>query len=274
MTDKNRFDLHLRKAFGNKTLQELVPLDVERLRRQVAKDHRVATTRNVLELLRRIINYGVRQRHCPALDWVIELPKQDPNSDRIEILTTTQFQRLLDVWQSYPDRQLSHLHQFIGWTGLRHSEALKLPWKNIDFDRRNYIKRDTKSGKTLIQPMNEKVHEVLLRQRELLNGSSAELQKNSYVFPASDDGLRRLDSLKKRFSQLRYLASIPKEFRPNYCLRRTIASMILSNGATLAEEAYQLGHAPGSPMTRRCSKFIPAAQQSLLTRPKKRWVRC
>ena len=111
--------------------------------------------------------------------------------------------------------------------------------------------------------MNEKVHEVMLRQRELLNSSSGELQESSYVFPASDGGLRRLDSLKKRFSQLRDLAGIPKEFRPNYCLRDTIASMMLSNGATLAEVAYQLGHAPDSPMTRRYAKFIPAAQQSI-----------
>lgn len=111
--------------------------------------------------------------------------------------------------------------------------------------------------------MNEKVHEVLLRQRGLLNSSSAELQGSSYVFPASDGGLRRLDSLKKRFSQLRDLAGIPIEFRPNYCLRDTIASMMLSNGATLAEVAYQLGHAPGSLMTRRYAKFIPAAQQSI-----------
>jgi integrase len=106
---------------------------------------------------------------------VIELPKQDPNSDRTEIFTAKQFQQLLDVWQPYPDRQLSHLHQFIGWTGSRPSEALKLLWKDIDFDRGNYIKRDTKSGKMLIQPMNEKVHEVLLRQRELLNSSSEDL---------------------------------------------------------------------------------------------------
>ena len=263
VTDKNRFDLHLRKPLGTKTTQELVPLDVERLRRHIAKNHSIATTRNVLELLRRVINFGVRQRHCPALNWVIELPKQDPNSERIEVLTPEQFQNLRQVWESYPDRQHSHLHQFIGWTGSRPSEALKLLWKDIDFDRGNYIKRDTKSGKTLIQPMNEKVREVLLRQRELLNSSSAELQESSYVFPASDGGLRRLDSLKKRFSQLRDLAGIPKEFRPNYCLRDTIASMMLSNGATLAEVAYQLGHAPGSPMTRRYAKFIPAAQQSI-----------
>ena len=39
--------------------------------------------------------------------------------------------------------------------------------------------------------------------------------------------------------------------------------MMLSNGATLAEVAYQLGHARGSPMTRRYAKFIQAAQQSI-----------
>ena len=72
-----------------------------------------------------------------------------------------------------------------------------------------------------------------------------------------------MDSLKKRFSKLRDQAGIPKEFRPNYCLRDTVASMMLSNGATLAEVAHQLGHAPGSTMTRRYAKFIPAAQQSI-----------
>ena len=137
----------------------------------------------------------------------------NPNSNRTEILTDKQFQRLLDVWQSYPDRQLSHLHQFIGWTGSRPSEALRLLWKDIDFDRRNYVKRDTKSGKTLIQPMNEKVREVLLQQRELLVNSSAELNENPYVFPASDDGLCRLDSLKKRFSKLRNVCWHPKRIQ-------------------------------------------------------------
>ena len=162
MTDKNRFDLHLRKPVGNKTPQELVPFDIERLRRQVAKSHSIATTRNVLELLRRIINFGVRQRHCAALNWTIELPKPDLNSERIEVLTSEQFQNLQQVWESYPDCQLAHLQQFIGWTGSRPSEALKLQWKDVDFGRRNYTKRDTKSGQTLLQPMNEKIREVLL----------------------------------------------------------------------------------------------------------------
>ena len=200
VTDKNRFDLHLRKPLGTKTTQELVPLDVERLRRHIAKNHSIATTRNVLELLRRVINFGVRQRHCPALNWVIELPKQDPNSERIEVLTPEQFQNLRQVWESYPDRQLSHLHQFIGWTGSRPSEALKLLWKDVDFDRGNYIKRDTKSGMTLTQPMNEKVHEVLLlqrleRQQDILLGEYVRLIEEAREAGDYKSSLKALNNL-------------------------------------------------------------------------------
>ena len=105
------------------------------------------------------------------------------------MLTSEQSQKLQQVWASHPDRQLAFLHQFIGWTGSRSSETLKLKWKDVDFDRGNYIKRETKSGQTLLQPMNEKVREVLLQQKELLNNSSAERQESSYVFPASDGGV-------------------------------------------------------------------------------------
>ena len=88
---------------------------------------------------------------------MIELPKQDPNSERIEVLTPEQFQNLQQVWESHPDRQLTHLHQFIGWTGSRPSEALQLLWKDVNLDRENCIKQDTKGNQTLLQPMNEKL---------------------------------------------------------------------------------------------------------------------
>ena len=59
----------------------------------------------MLELLRRIANFGAHQRHCAALDWTIEIPKQDPNSERIEVLTPQQLQNLQQAWESHPDRQ-------------------------------------------------------------------------------------------------------------------------------------------------------------------------
>ena len=42
-----------------------------------------------------------------------------------------------------------------------------------------------------------------------------------------------------------------------------IASMMLSNEATLDKLAYQLVYIPGYPTIRRYAKFIPATQQSI-----------
>ena len=94
VTDKNRYELHLRAVLGEKTSEELVPLDVDRLRLQLLKNHSTGTVRNVLELLRRIINFGVGKQLCQPLNWTIKLPKPDPDSERIEILTNEQFQQL------------------------------------------------------------------------------------------------------------------------------------------------------------------------------------
>jgi integrase len=73
-------------------------------------------------------------------------------------------------------------------------------------------------------------------------------------------------SLPPSLPRIRDLAGIPEEYRPNYCLRDTVASRLLSSGATLDEVAYQLGHSPGSPMTRRYARFLESAQRGIADR--------
>ena len=70
----------------------------------------------------------------------------------------------------------------------------------------------------------------------------------------------------RHFRRIRDLAGIPEDYRPNYCLRDTVASRLLSSGATLDEVAYQLGHSPGSPMTRRYARFLESAQRGIADR--------
>ncbi len=265
-TDRNRYERHLQKPFGSKTPSELAPLDIDRLRRRAIKDHSVGTVRNVLELLRRIVNFGVRHQLCPPLIWTIQLPKADPDSERIEILSDEQFRKLHEVWDAYPDQHIAHLHQFIAWTGSRPSEPMKLLWKDVDFLRKNYIKRDTKSGKSLIFPMSDRLHYILQQQRELLEDCPEVMRTSRFVFPGPAGGQRKLDSYLWHFRRIRDLAGIPEEYRPNYCLRDTVASRLLSSGATLDEVAYQLGHSPGSPMTRRYALFLESAQRGIADR--------
>ena len=264
--DKNRYQLHIEKSFGNKKPQELAPLDVDRLKQQVKKNHSLGTTRNVLELLRRIINFGVRQQLCPPLTWTIQLPKVDPDSTRIEPLTEEQFQKLHEVWDAYHDRHVVHIHQFIAWTGSRPSEPLKLLWKDVDFSKGIYTKRKTKSGQSPTLPMGNMTRQILEAQRRLLDTCPEIMRNSPLVFPGPSGGERRLDSYKRHFQRIRDFAGIPHHFRPNYCLRDTMGTTMLSNSATEAEVGHQLGHAPGSPMTRRYAKFTFAAEQGIVNK--------
>ena len=264
--DKNRYQLHIEKSFGNKKPRELAPLDVDRLKQQVKKNHSVGTVRNVLELLRRIINFGVRQQLCPPLTWTIQLPKVDPDSTRIEPLTEEQFQKLHEVWETYHDRHIVNIHRFIAWTGSRPSEPLKLLWKDVDLSKGIYTKRKTKSGQSPMLPMGSTIRRIFEEQRRLLDTCPEIMRNSPYVFPNQSGGERRLDSYKRHFQRIRDLAGIPHHFRPNYCLRDTMGTTMLSNSATEAEVGHQLGHAPGSPMTRRYAKFTFAAEQSIVNK--------
>ena len=111
--------------------------------------------------------------------------------------------------------------------------------------------------------MSDKLYCFLQQQQELLDSGPEAMSTSSFVFTGPAGGQRKLHSYIRHFRRIRELAGITEDYRPNYCLRDTVASRLLYSGVTLAEVAHQLGHAPGSPMTKRHAKFIPTAQQSI-----------
>ena len=104
---------------------------------------------------------------------------------------------------------------------------------------------------------------ILFQKHWLINNSLKNCRVVSTYLLQAMLRFCRLDNFKKRFSKPEDHSGLSKEYRPNHCLRDTIASMLFSNGATQAKVAYQLGYAPESPMTKRYAKFVPVAQQSI-----------
>ena len=129
-----------------------------------------------------------------------------------------------------------------------------------------FTKRDTKSGKSLVFRMNLKVRAILQAQRALLDESVESMQTSQCVFLRPLGGQRKLDSFLRHFRRIRDFAGIPEDYRPNYCLRDTIATRLLSSGLYLDEVAHRLGHTPGAPVTRRFTEFLASAQQNIAGR--------
>ena len=179
-------------------------------------------------------------------------------------MTDKQFSNLNNVWDEYPDQHIVNMHRLIAWTGMRPSEPCRLKWEDIDTELGLLNKVDTKSGKTSQLRLSKTVTQILESQRTLLDNSPTAMAVSEIVFPRSDGKNREPDSWRKYVKLICNHAGIPKTFRPNYCLRDTIATTMLSNGASLDEVGYQLGHEPGSPMMKRYARFVTEAQQRIV----------
>ena len=261
-TDLSRYKNHISEIFGKKFPDEIYPLDIDWFTSEMSKTRSPKTVSNILELLRRIINFGISKQLCPPISLKIRFPSVD--NQRIEVLTDEQFSNLNEVWEEYPDQHIVNMHKLIAWTGMRPSESCRLKWEDIDLELGILSKINTKSGKTVQLRLSKTLKQILESQKTLLQKESPGMADSVFVFPRKDGKKREPNSWLKNVREICNSAAIPEPFRPNYCLRDTIATTMLSNGASVDEVGYQLGHEPGSPMMKRYARYMTEAQQRIV----------
>ena len=213
-----RYNKYLMKPFGDKEPQEILPLDVDRIRLKQSKRLAPASVRAILELLNRLCNFAANKQLCPGLSFKIQYPKV--NNEKTEDLSTEQLERLLKVLDIDPDRAAANMMKLALYSGMRRGEIFKLKWSDIDFEKGFILLRDPKGGKDEKIPLNE-LTRAILEDYPRTKGSP-------YVFPGRD-GKQRTDA-RYGVNRIRKNAKLPKDFRPFHGLRHTYASMLASSG--------------------------------------------
>lgn len=217
VTDKNRYENHIKPLFEKKEPKEILPLDVDRLRLRLLKKRSPGTVKNVLELLRRIINFGVKKNLCEGLSFKIEMPKV--NTLKTEDLTPDQLTKLLNAIEEDSNIQAGNLMKMVLYTGMRRTEFFKLKWGDIDFERGFILIRDPKGGPDQKIPLNEPARALLEAHPKTAS---------EYVFPGRK-GNQRTD-INHQVNRIKEDAGLPKDFRPLHGLRHVYASMLASSG--------------------------------------------
>jgi integrase len=217
VTDENRFDNYIKPQFGDKEPKEIIPLDVDRLRIKLLKTKAPGTVKNVLELLRRIVNFGAKKNLCEKLSFTIEMPKV--TSLKTEDLNPEQLSNLLKAIDEAANIQPANMMKLALFTGMRRGEMFKLKWANIDYDRGFINLIDPKGGPDQKIPLNDTARELL---------QSHPKTKSQFVFPGR--GGRQRTDIKHQVNKIKEDAGLPKDFRALHGLRHVYASMLASSG--------------------------------------------
>jgi integrase len=220
-TDEGRFHKFLAPAFGGREPQEIDQLAVIRLRSKMLKTHAPQTVKNTLELLRRVVNFGVNARLCSPLPFKIEFPKC--NNIVTEDLNPEQLQALLAAIERSKHPVAGPMMLCALFTGLRRGEMFRLKWADLDFVRGFITLTDPKGGVDQTIPMNPRARELFETMPRLCE----------WIFPGKQDGdgnYQQRTDIKKAVRAIKHAAGIPDSFRALHGLRHVYASMLASSG--------------------------------------------
>ena len=233
-TDESRFNKYLAK-FADLTPEELKTADLDRLKQRLAKDGKSPQTiRNIIELLRRLINFGVRKGWCAQPEparLAFELPRV--NNIKTEDLRQDELERLMAVLDEEPNQKAANLMRPALYTGLRRGELFRLKWADIDWERGFiHLTGDMKNGHDT-GPKSDRNQKIPLNvlAAEVLRGIQSDLDDKSgpYVFPGRKDQ-GQLTDIRRQVRRIREKAGLPSDFRPLHGLRHTFASAVASSG--------------------------------------------
>ncbi len=215
-TDQNRYEKYIKPEFGAKEPQDLIKLDVDRVRIKLLKKKSPQTVKHVLNLLTWIINYGTKNGLCPGVAFHIQKPTV--NNIKTEDLTQEQLNNLLKTIDADPNKIVGGMMKMALYTGMRRGEMFKLEWTDVNLDSGFIFIRDPKGGIDQKIPIND-----------LARGLLESLPRTSkYVFPGEDGKIRKTTG--KAAKRIRKDAELPKDFRPLHGLRHVYASMLASSG--------------------------------------------
>jgi len=245
VADQNRYDNHLEGPIGNTRLDEIDPVVLEKLKKDLFGDGlSPQSVKHVLGLIRRIVNKAIDLKLWNGANPVRKGSLPRVSNTRLRFLSQTESQTLVEACND-------HLKPIVVTalsTGMRRGEILSLTWPQVDLEHGFIFLEKTKSGKRREIPISTILKETLAalpRDPEVI-----------WVFynPRTKEPLKEI---KRSFASALEAAKI-KDFH-FHDLRHTFASHLVMNGTPLATVSQFLGHSDIS-MTMRYAHLAPEHQ--------------
>jgi integrase len=261
--DLGRYKNHIKKVLGNVRLNDISPLRLEGLKRNIAnKGLSPKTIHHCLSLIGSIYRKAVIWNFYsgPIPTDGVKYPKID--NKRLRFLNYEESHTLLEALRDVSIQVYEQALISI-YCGLRFSEIAKLIWADVDLDNGIMQVKDSKSGDRQAY-ITEPVKDAFIRLNE-----KNSYKPNSLIFP-SKNGKRQIhisSTFYRKVKELGFNDGI-SDSRQRVCfhsLRHTFASLLALQGTSLYEIMELMGH-KDIKMTQRYTHLMPSIKKKAVNK--------
>lgn len=246
--DNNRYELHIKDSLGNKPLNKILPLDIQRLISGMKKTktsggnaYSQATLKQIIALLSRVFSLAIKWNMFNGVNPCSKVDKPKLDNQVTNYLSSEETGRLLDILNTWPDKTAANLILFDMFTGVRRSSLFRLKWEDVNLENQT-IRIYLKGGKHAEIKLSTQAMNILKKTQHV----------SDYVFPGkakitkNPDGTKTKEydqrtDIKHSWQAIKTAARINRPFR-FHDIRHNLASKLVSAGATLYEVQMALAH--------------------------------
>ena len=254
--DLGRIENHLKPALTGLKLTEITPARIARLEREVSERVATGTVRQVLSLLRGMLNVAVEH------DWLLSAPKvRLPRAEDKEyrwLRSEEEMRRFLEAAATVDYPGLTELYAMALYTGMRAGELCGLRWADLDLENRlitvqRSFREPTKTGAIRRVPILDPLLPLLTAWKERCHS-------DVLVFPNRRGRMHVSGARAMRDTFFRVLEKAELSRITFHDLRHTFASHWMLKGGDIYRLQRILGHTTIK-MTSRYAHLAPSAFQ-------------
>jgi integrase len=260
---------HIRDGFGNRTIESLTVLDIQRFFNALALEKSDSTMRYIQVLLNQVLKHAVKQKIIPSnpIDDGVKRPRAQKTPQKGKALprhVCKDILQALDTSATYKP-----LVMMLLYTGIRVGELMALRWNNIDrenmllhienavttqctFDEtgkttsRKSIVSDTKTAASQrVIPIEQEVLDVLDEWRvssQKVQDKASKQGNEGFIFPNQYGGIRSYQGFQKQFKRFLDENSLSEYHITFHKFRHTFATLLMEQGTNPRVVQELLGH--------------------------------
>ena len=228
--EKSLFKLWISPVIGKMPLKDIMPLNLEKIKRNMVKAEKSPRSINyALAVIRQVYNSAKQNRIYSGDSPLIGVNKLKVDNKRYRFLTHTEANNLMNILKKR-NQQMHAMAMLSLHCGLRASEIFFLTWADINFDEKTIFIRDPKNKKNRFANMTQELNNILASYNTgkkndkllFINSKGNKFKEIPKLFKEVVDRIGLNNSVDDRRKKVVF-----------HTLRHTYASWMVQNGVDL-----------------------------------------